>query len=145
MTEIYFASKKFKRGKTNLPIKYQNKARLKMPEEANEPFAIVRAESEFELCKENLVPIYEEYEQRNRVGEEKNFRMLPRGFATKLLKIEGNALFPEDNFNEAEKKALDTFVTKKYVKSAKVAGKKVYFDLDSKIRKYLISVLQRHY
>lgn len=121
----------------------KNKESLKTPKEANEPFAIVRAENAFELCKENLVPIYEEYDERNMVGEEKTFQMLPRKFVTNLLKIEGNAMFPEDNFTESEKKALDAFVEKKYVKSAKVAGKTVYFDLNSKIRKYLISVLKK--
>jgi hypothetical protein len=126
-----------------LNVASKNKASLKTPKEANEPFAIVRAESAFELCKENLVPIYEEYDERKMVGEEKTFQMIPRRFATLLLKIEGNAMFPEDNFTEPEKEALDSFVEKKYVKSAKVAGKTVYFDLDSKIRKYLISVLKQ--
>jgi hypothetical protein len=126
-----------------LNVDSKNKASLKTPKEANEPFAIVQAENAFELCGENLVPIYEEYDERNMVGEEKTFQMLPRKFATNLLKIEGNAMFPEDNFTESEKEALDAFVEKKYVKSAKVAGKTVYFDLNSKIRKYLISVLKK--
>jgi hypothetical protein len=144
MTQNYFAQKsKFERGKINLNAKYKNKVSLKTPKEANEPFAIVRAESAFELCKENLVPIYEEYEERNMVGEEKSFQMLPRSFATKLLKIEGNAMFPEDIFTESEKEALDAFVEKRYVKSAKVGGKTVYYDLDSRIRQYLIGVLKR--
>ena len=121
----------------------KNKESLKTPKEANEPFAIVRAENAFELCKENLVPIYQEYDEHKMVGEEKTFQMLPRKFATNLLKIEGNAMFPEDNFTEPEKEALDAFVEKRYVKSAKVAGKTVYFELDSKIRKYLISVLKQ--
>ena len=121
----------------------QDKVGLKTPKGTNEPFAIVRAQSAFELCKENLVPIYEKYDERTMVGEEKTFQMLPRKFATKLLKIEGNAMFPEDNFTEAEKEALDSFTEKKYVKSAKVAGKTVYYDLDAKIRKYLINVLKQ--
>ena len=121
----------------------KNKESLKTPKEANEPFAIVRAENAFELCKENLVPIYQEYDEHKMVGEEKTFQMLPRRFATVLLKIEGNAMFPEDNFTEPEKEALDAFVEKRYVKSAKVAGKTVYFELDAKIRKYLISVLKQ--
>jgi hypothetical protein len=144
MTGTYFASKnKFECGKTNLNANSKNKESLKTPKEANEPFAIVRAENAFELCKEKLVPIYEEYDKRNVLGEEKTFQMLPRRFATSLLKIEGNAMFPEDNFTESEKEALDAFVKKGYVKSAKVAGKTVYFDLDSKIRKYLINVLKQ--
>jgi hypothetical protein len=146
MTGTCFASKnKFECGKTNLNVDIKNKVSLKTPKESTEPFAIVRAENAFELCKENLVPICEEYDERNMVGEEKTFQMLPRKFATKLLKIEGNAMFPEDHFTESEKETLNGFVEKRYVKSAKVAGKTVYFDLDSKIRKYLISVLkQRH-
>ena len=116
---------------------------MKTPKEMAEPFAIVRAENAFELCKENLVPICEEYDKHNMVGEEKTFQMLPRKFVTNLLKIEGNAMFPEDNFTESEKETLNGFVEKRYVKSARVAGKTVYFDLDSKIRKYLISILKQ--
>lgn len=139
----YFASKnKFERGKTNLSVN-KKKQSLKTLKEEDRAFAIVRAENAFELCKENLVPIYEEYDKRNMLGEEKTFKMLPRRFATSLLKIEGNAMFPEDNFTEPEKETLNAFVEKRYVKSAKVAGKTVYFDLDSKIRKYLISVLKQ--
>jgi hypothetical protein len=126
----------------NLNVDGKNKVSLKRPKEVPEPFAVVRAESPFELCKENLVPVYEEYDKRNRVGEEKTFQMLPRRFANSLLKIEGNAMFPEDNYTESEKETLDGFVEKRYVKSARVAGKTVYFDLDSKIRKHLISVLK---
>ena len=134
---------KFECGKTNLNVDGKNKVSLKTPKEAPEPFAVVRAESPFELCKENLVPIYEEYDKRNMVGEDKTFRMLPRRFANNLLKIEGNAMFPEDNYNESEKETLNGFVEKRYIKSAAVAGKTVYFDLDSKIRKHLISVLKK--
>ena len=126
-----------------MSVNSKNKVSLKTPKEVTEPFAIVRAENAFELCNENLVPIYEEYDNRNMVGEEKTFRMLPRKFATNLLKIEGNAMFPEENFTESEKETLNRFVEKRYVKSARVAGKTVYFDLDSKIRKYLISVLKQ--
>ena len=140
----YLALKnKFECGKTNLNADGKNKVSLKTSKEAPEPFTLVRAESAFELCKENLVPIYEEYEQRNMVGEEKTFRMLPRRFATNLLKIEGNAMFPEDNYTESEKEALNGFVKKRYIKSARVAGKTVYFNLDSKIRKHLINVLKK--
>jgi DNA mismatch repair ATPase MutL len=126
-----------------LDVESKNKESLEKPKEAIEAFVIIRAENAFELCKENLVPIYEEYDKRNVLGEEKTFQMLPRKFATNLLKIEGNAMFPEDSFTKAEKEALDAFVEKRYVKSAKVGGKTVYFDLDSKIRKYLITVLRQ--
>ena len=144
MAEMYFASKnKFECGKTNLNVDSKKKQSLKTPKEATEAFAIVRAKNAFELCKENLVPIYEEYDKRNVLGEEKTFQMLPRRFATDLLKIEGNAMFPEDIFTEAEKEALNAFVEKRYIKSAKVAGKTVYFDLNLNIRKYLISVLRQ--
>jgi hypothetical protein len=137
-----FASKKFEGGK-QLNAECKDKVSLKTSKEANEPFAIVRAQSAFELCRENLVPIYEKYDERTMVGEEKTFQMLPRRFATKLLKIEGAAMFPEDNFTEAENEALNSFVEKKYLKSARVAGKTVFYDLNSNIRKYLISVLKQ--
>ena len=133
---------KFECGKTKLNVDNKNKVSLETPKEAIAPFAIVRAENASELCKENLVPIYEEYDKRNMVGEEKTFQMLPRRFATNLLKIEGNAMFPEDNYTEPEKETLNGFVEKRYVKSARVAGKTVYYDLNSKIRKHLISVLK---
>jgi len=134
---------KFECGKTNLNVDSKNKESLKTPKEANKPFAIVHAENAFELCKENLVPIHEEYDKRNVLGEEKTFQMLPRRFATNLLKIEGNAMFPEDNYTESEKETLNGFVEKRYIKSAIVAGKTVYFNLDSKIKKHLISVLKK--
>jgi hypothetical protein len=108
----------------------------------NEPFAVVQAENEFELCDNNLVPVHLEYEKRNNLGEEKAFRMLPRRFATNLLKIEGNSMFSEEKFNEIEKKVLDDFVEKKYIQSTKIAGKDFYFNLSSKIKKYLIGILQ---
>lgn len=115
--------------------------KLKKPKDEVDAFAVVHAESAVELCKEDLVPIYEEYDKRNTVGKDKTFRMLPRKFATILLKIEGNAMFPEDQFTEPEREVLDSFVDKKHLKSAKVAGKTFYFDLDSGIKKYLIFVL----
>jgi hypothetical protein len=121
----------------------KNKVSLKTPKEALEPFTVVHAASPFELCKENLVPVYEEYDKRNIVGEDKTFRMLPRRFANNLLKVEGNAMFSEDNYTELEKKTLDGFVEKRYIKSVRVAGKIVYFDLDAKIKKHLINVLKK--
>ena len=111
--------------------------------EAVKPFAFVRAENEFELCQEHLIPIHEDYDSRNMPGKEKSFQMLPRKFAANLLKIEGNLMFPEDQFSDLEKKALDDFAKKRYIKSARIAGKIVYFDLDSRIRKYLINVLRQ--
>ena len=126
-----------------LSIEGKNKVSLKTIKKANEAFAFVRAESAFGLCTDAFVPIYEEYNERNLSGEEKTFQILPRKFAANLLRIEGNAMFPEDNFTESEQQALNGFVQKRYLKSAKVAGKTVYFDLDSRIRKYLISVLKQ--
>ena len=115
--------------------------KLKKPKAEMNAFAVVHAKSEVELCKEDLVPIYEEYDERNTVGKDKTFQLLPRKFATVLLKIEGNAMFPEDQFTEPEREVLDSFVDKKHLKSAKVAGKKFYFELDSGIKKHLIFVL----
>ena len=115
---------------------------LKSCKEPFEPFAIVHAKNELELCREGLIPIYEEHDTRNLFGEEKAFRMVPRKFATKLLKFEGNSMIPEAYFNESEKRVLNDFAEKRYIKCAKVAGKTVYFDLNSKIRRYLINVLK---
>lgn len=119
----------------------KSKEKLKSRKETAEPFAIVHAENGSELCKDNLVPIYEEHDKRNLFGEEKAFLMVPRKFATNLLKFEGNSMIPEEHFNESEKQVLKDFAKKRYIKSAKVAGKTVYFDLNSKMRRYLINVL----
>jgi hypothetical protein len=105
-----------------------------------EAFTVVYAESPSGLYTEQLVPIYEEYDKRNLSGE-KAFRLVPRDFAAKLLKFEPNSMIPETNFTEEEKQALDAFAKKDYFKSAKVAGKQVYFGLNSKIRRYLATVL----
>ena len=106
-----------------------------------EAFKVINAENSSELCTEHLVPIYEEYDKRNLPGKEKAFRMLPRKFATKLLKFECNSMIPEDEFTEDEKQALNAFAKRKYFKSAKVAGKTFYFGLNSEIRRYLMNVL----
>jgi len=45
-------------------------------------------------------------------------------------------------FKLSENIVLNDFAKEKYIKCAKVAGKKVYFDLNSKIRRYLIEVLK---
>jgi hypothetical protein len=120
----------------------KNNEELKIRKETIEAFVTVHAENGSELCTDKLVPIYEEYDKRNSPCEEKAFRMIPRKFATNLLKFEGNTMIPEEYFNEPEKRALNDFVKKNYVKSAKVGGKTVYFDLNPKIRRYLINVLK---
>jgi hypothetical protein len=118
----------------------EKKSDEKANEASLEAFTVVYAESASGLYTENLVPIYEEYEKRNLSGE-KAFRLVPRDFAAKLLKLEPDSMVSEDNFAEKEKQALETFAKKNYFKSAKVAGKRVYFGLNSKIRRYLASVL----
>jgi hypothetical protein len=125
-----------------LSIEKKNKEEAKVNEESLVAFNVVYAESASGLYTEQLVPIYEEYDKRNLSGE-KAFRLVPREFAVKLLKFEPNSMIAEDNFTENEKKALNAFAKKNYFKSAKVAGKRVYFGLNSKIRRYLGSVLGR--
>jgi hypothetical protein len=122
-------------------VKGKNMKETKAHKERFEAFTVVKAENPSELYKNNLVPIYEEYDNRNLSGE-KAFRLIPRELATKILKFEHNSMIPEDNFTEDEKQALNAFTKKKYIKSAKVAGKKVYFDLNSKIRRHVINVLE---
>ena len=121
-------------------VEKKNNEELKVNKESLEAFTVVYAESPCGLYTERLVPIYEEYDNRNLSGE-KAFRLVLREFATKLLKFEPNSLISEDNFTENEKQALNTFAKKNYFKSAKVAGKRFYFGLNSKIRRYLASVL----
>jgi len=126
---------------SNLNGKEKSTEKMQNHKENIEAFVVVKAENASELYTENLVPIYEEYGKRNLPGKEKAFRIVPRKFAVKLLKFESNSMVPEDEFNEDEKRALTAFAKKKYFKSAEVAGKKVYFDLDPEIRRYLASVI----
>jgi hypothetical protein len=119
------------------------KEKMQDHKETVEAFAVINAENASELYTEDLVPIYEEYSKRNLPEKEKAFRVVPRKFATKLLKFESNSMFPEDEFTEDEKQVLNAFAKKKYFKSAKVAGKTVYFGLNSEIRRYLMSVIGR--
>jgi hypothetical protein len=121
-------------------IEKKSNKEMKSRKETIEPFAVVHAENGSELYTDQLVPIYEEYDKRNLSGE-KAFRLIPRKFAASLLKFESNLMIPEDKFTEDEKQALNAFAKKKYFKSAKVAGKTVYFGLNSEIRRYLSSVL----
>jgi hypothetical protein len=121
-------------------VEKKSKEEAKVDEESLEAFTVVYAESASGLYTEQLVPIYEEYDKRNLSGE-KAFRLVPRDFAAKLLKFEPNSMISEDNFTEDEKQALYAFAKKDYFKSAKVAGKRVYFGLNSKIRRYLAAVL----
>jgi hypothetical protein len=122
-------------------VKGKNMKETKADKERFEAFTVVKAENPSELYKNNLVPIYEEYDNRNLSGE-KAFRLIPRELATRILKFERNSMIPEDNFTEDEKQALNAFAKKKYIKSVKVAGKKVYFGLNSKIRRHVISLLE---
>ena len=128
--------------KYNLNGEKESIEESKKHKEKIEAFTIINAENASELFTEHLVPIYEEYDKRN-LPEKKAFRMLPRKFAAKILKFESNSMISEDNFTETEKKTLNAFSNKKYFKSAKVAGRTFYFDLDSKIRRYMMSVLGR--
>jgi hypothetical protein len=123
-------------------VEKKSNGELKSRKETIEAFVTVHAKSGSALSTDKLVPIYEEYDKRNSLGEEKAFRLIPRKFATNLLKFQGNLMIPEENFNESEKRALKDFVKKSYVKSAKVGGKTVYFDLNPKIRRYLINILK---
>jgi hypothetical protein len=123
-------------------VEKKSKEEAKVNKESLEAFTVVYAESESGLYTEQLVPIYEEYDKRNLSGE-KAFRLVPREFAAKLLKFEPNSMISEDNFNENEKQVLNAFAKKNYFKSAKVAGKRVYFSLNSKIRRYLATALGR--
>lgn len=110
---------------------------------ALEPFAVVHAENEYLLYRNNLVPISLESDDGSREEDEKTFRMVPVEFATNLLKFETGSMIPETRFNKAEKSVLDDFVEKKYLKSTKVAGATVYFGLDAKVRRRLINILKR--
>ena len=123
-----------------MSVEKKSKEEAKVNEESLVAFNVVYAESASGLYTEQLVPIYEEYDKRNLPGE-KAFRLVPREFATKLLKFEPNSLISDDNFTENEKQVLNAFAKKNYFKSAKVAGKRVYFGLNSKIRRYLATVL----
>jgi hypothetical protein len=125
-----------------LNVEKKSKEESKTNKEEIEAFKVINAERASELYTEHLVPIYEEYDKRN-LPEKKAFRIVPRELVAKILKFESNSMIPEDNFTETEKQVLNVFRNKKYFKSAKVAGRTFYFGLDSKIRRYMISVLGR--
>jgi len=117
---------------------------VELRNEKLEPFAVVHADSGFELRVQslNLVPVYEEYDRFSLYGGKKAFILLPRSFAMKLLTCEQNSLIPEEQFSENERKVLNDYVKKKYIRSAKVAGKTCYFALDENTRTYLIKALR---
>ena len=96
------------------------------------------------LQRGNLVPIIEEFSEASSESdqEEKTFRLVPREFATALLKFEEGSMISSERFSEKEKEVLDAYVDKKYIKSACVAGETVYFGLDPDVRRYLLGALR---
>jgi hypothetical protein len=124
--------------------KNKREKEMELRNERLEPFAIVHAVSGLDLRarSQDLVPVYEEYDRFSLYGSGKTFRMLPRSFAMKLLKCEQNSLIPEGQFSEDEKKVLNDYIKKKYIKSTKVAGKTFYFALNEKTRRYLEKALR---
>jgi len=110
-----------------------------------EPFAIIHADSGFDLntLSANLVPIYKEFDRWDLFGGKKAYQLLPRDFVLKLLKCQGPALIPEDQFNEKEKAVLSDLNKKRHIKFTEIAGKIYYFDLDTRTIKYLNKALRK--
>lgn len=109
-----------------------------------EPFAIVHADTGFDLRNQSdeLVPLFWEYDKYDLFGAKNTFCMLPRDFATTLLKCDPLALVPEEQFGKAGKKVLDDLIKKKFLKKREVAGKTYYCDLARDTRLYLIKALR---
>jgi hypothetical protein len=113
-------------------------------QEKLEPFEIVHAEIGYDLQiqSKDLVPLFWEYDKYDLFGGKKTYCMLPRDFASALLKCDKNALISEEQFTKDEKKVLDELVKRKHLKSRQFVGKIYYFDLDPQTRTYLIKALR---
>jgi hypothetical protein len=109
-----------------------------------EPFAIIHADAGYDLRIQtgDLVPIYWEYDKYDLYGGKKAYCMLPKDFATALLRCDPSSLIPEEQFSKAGKKVLDELVKRKYLKRRKIAGNTYYFDLNPQTRTYLIKALR---
>jgi hypothetical protein len=108
-----------------------------------EPFAIIHTNAGYDLGiqSKDLIQIFWEYDKYDLYGEKKAYCVLPRSFATTLLKCDKSVLVPEEQFSKAGKKVLDELVKRKYLRTRQIAGKTYYFDLNSQTRTYLIKTL----
>lgn len=113
--------------------------------ERAEPFAIIHADSGFDLntLSADLVPIYKEFDRWDLFGGKKTYQLLPRNLVLKLLKCQGPTLIPEDQFNEEEREVLRDLSKKRHIKFTEIAGKIYYFDLDARTIMYLNKALRR--
>ncbi|UCD96856.1 MAG: hypothetical protein JSV35_02025 [Candidatus Bathyarchaeota archaeon] len=117
----------------------------KLRGERVEPFAIIHADSGFDLntISPNLVPIYKEFDRWDLYGSAKTFQLLPKDFVLKLLKCQGPTLIPGDQFSDEEKEILRDLAKKRQIKATVVAGKTHFFDLDARTFRYLNKALRK--
>jgi hypothetical protein len=118
---------------------------LKKRGEVAKPFGTIHAKGRRDAGERSgdLVPVYLERDKAYLFEDNRVFILLPRGFVMKLLRMEGSALVPADQFTNEEKEVLRQFSMRDYVKTMKVAGKTFYHNLNEKTRKLLLKGLKK--
>lgn len=109
------------------------------------PFGMIHAEGSRDASERtsDLIPIYMETDKAYLYEDKKVFVLLPRDFCMKLLKLEGGTMLSADQFTDEERKALDKFSVRQYVKTRRIGGKIYYRDLDEKTRKLLLKGMKK--
>jgi hypothetical protein len=109
------------------------------------PFGMIHAEGSRDAKERagDLIPIYMETDKAYLYEDKKVFILLPRDFGMKLLKLEGGTMLSADQFTDEERKALDKFSMRQYVKTRRIGGKIYYRDLDEKTRKLLLKGMKK--
>jgi len=109
------------------------------------PFGMIHAEGSRDAMERacDLIPIYMETDKAYLYEDKKVFILLPRDFGMKLLKLEGGTMLSADQFTDEERKALDKFSMRQYVKTRRIGGKIHYRDLDEKTRKLLLKGMKK--
>ena len=109
------------------------------------PFGMIHAEGSRDAKERasDLIPIYMETDKAYLYKDKKVFILLPRDFCMKLLKLEGGTMLSADQFTDEERKTLDKFSMRQYVKTRRIGGKIYYRDLDEKTRKLLLKGMKK--
>lgn len=114
--------------------------------EVARPFGIVHAKNwkdAKERAGDDLIPVYMERDKTYLYEDKKVFVLLPRSFVLKLLPIENSVMIPADHFTGEERKILNNFSMKRYIKTRRIAGKVFYCDLNEKTRKLFLKGLKK--
>lgn len=109
------------------------------------PYGVIHAKGtrEAENIAEDLVPVYVGRDKTYLYDAKKLFRLLPRDFVMKLLACSESSMIPEQEFSAEERKILDEFVMRGYLKKRLIMKATHYYDLDAETRKHLLASLHR--